>query len=196
MFTVKDLKDNVINLDGLKEYNIDFEVLSLKESGKRIPFRVDLISTESIKIRLFGVSSINIVIDVENILKDEYIVLKNTNNEKIIITVKPNEYYVNDRDYRFKITREEKTKDGDIRIRLMSKVNKSEIGWRCTYDGRPISYEITPMESNKSEYIKIKLKSKMLTEYNSVIIFQQEESGETVELKIKNTTDGMEIIKG
>ena len=90
MFTVKDLKDNVINLDGLKEYNIDFEVFSRKESGKRIPFRVDLISTESIKIRLFGVSSINIVIDVENILKDEYIVLKNTNNEKIIITVKPN----------------------------------------------------------------------------------------------------------
>jgi hypothetical protein len=52
------------------------------------------------------------------------------------------------------------------------------------------------MKSNKSEYIKVKLKSKMLTEYNSVIIFQQEESGETVELKIKNTTDGMEIIKG
>jgi hypothetical protein len=103
---------------------------------------------------------------------------------------------VNDRDYRFKITKSEKKKDGDIRIRLMSKVNKSEIGWKCIYDGKPIYYEITPMESSKSEYITIKLQSQMLAEYVSLIEFQQEESGETVELRINNTPEGMELIKG
>ena len=196
MFVIKDLEDNIIDLDGLKEYNNDFEVLSFKESGKRSPFYVDIVSTEDIYITFFDVSSINIEIDVENILKDEYIILKNLNGEEITLTIKPNEYFVNDREYRFKITRTEKKKNGDIRIRLMSKVNKSEIGWKCTYDGKPIYYEITPMESSKSEYITIKLQSQVFSEYESMIRFQQEESGEIVELKINNTLEGMELIKG
>lgn len=196
MFTIKDLKDNTINLDGLKEYSNDFEVLCLNERGKRIPFYIDFVSSEYISVSTFGVNLINISIDVEYVLNEEYIILRNIYGTRIRITILPNPYFVDDREYKFKITKTEVKDSKSIKIRIFSKVNKSEIGWKCIYDGKPLSYTIAPRENSKSGYVNITLNDNVLVEYDSHIMFMQDESGEQIDLKIKNSPNGVEIIEG
>ena len=192
MIIINDLKDKTINLGGLKDYDRNFEVHSCNDKGKTQPFQIELVTSEDILVEKFNVSSIHIFIDVEFIVKEEYIILKNILGEKLIITVKPNEYYTNDRNYKFKLTKNEFNKNGELKLKILSKVNNTEIGWRCIYDGKPIQYEITPMESDKSSYVTIKLNSILFIDYVSILKFQQNESGNVIEYKIKNTPNGME----
>jgi hypothetical protein len=194
MFAIKDLENNIIDLENLKEYDNSFEVLCLNEKGKRLPFYIDFISSRYISVGTFNVSSIRISINVEYITKEEYIVLRDINGVRLKIIIKPNSYFVNDRIYNFKITKSE-VNDNTMKIRILSKVNKSEIGWKCIQDGPPLNYTITPRENNKSGYVNIKLDSHVLTDYNTTIRFMQDESGEILELRIKNTPNGMEIIE-
>ena len=200
MFTIKEFEEkktksqsNVIDLNGLKEYSDNFEVLSFTENGKRIPFHVDLVSNPNISISAFGVNSINITIDVEAIVNDEFIVLKNAYEEELRIDIKPNEYFVNDRDYKFKITKSELLENGDLKLKILSKVNNEEMGWRCTYFGQPIEYTVTPMESDKSCYVTITPISHLLIDYETLFKFQQEESGEEITYIVKITPNGIVI---
>ena len=197
MFKIKEFEENkrnqenVIDLNGLKQYSDNFEILSFTEKLKRVPFHVELISNTNISVIPFGVNSINITIDVQEIVNDEYIILKNLNGEEIRIDIKPNEYFVNDRNYKFKITKSEILENGDLKLKILSKVNNEEMGWRCTYFGKPINYEITPSESNKSEYVTIKLLSSMFVDYKAVLKFEQEESGNEITYYVNNTPDGI-----
>lgn len=192
MIIINDLKDKTINLDGLKDYDHNFEVYSCTENGKTQPFQIELVTSDNIIVEKFNVSSIHIFIDVEYIVKEEYIILKNILGEKLIITVKPNEYYTNDRNYKFKLTKNEFNKNGELKLKILSKVNNIEMGWSCVYDGKPIQYEITPMKSDKSSYVTVKLMSTLFIDYISTLKFQQNESGNVIEYKIKNTPNGME----
>jgi hypothetical protein len=51
------------------------------------------------------------------------------------------------------------------------------------------------MESNKSEYVYIKLAMEMISDFTSKLIFEQNESGERVEFEINNTPNGMKLIE-
>jgi len=194
MIKIDELKDNLIDLGGIKEYNVNFSVDSYNANGKRQPFFVERVSSKDISVSIFAVNSINISINVKNIVNDEFIVLKNIINERLVINIKPNNYYSDDRVYKFKISKQEERENGEIRIRLLSKVNKDEIGWKCTYDGRPMSYTITPMESNKSGYVTIRSNMNMVANFTSLLIFTQDESNEEIRFKILNTPEGMKLI--
>ena len=191
MFYIKGLEDNIIDLDGVKEYMEEFEVVSLNNKGKRQPFQIELITNENIRVSSFEVNFLRIEITPQMIVNEEHIVLKNYIGEKIIITVKANEYFTNEIKYKFKITKTEFKKNGDLRVKILSKANGEEIGWKCTHDGSPLSYEITPKEDEKSSFITIKSLTNLLIDYTSVLIFEQEESGEIIKLEIYNTPDGM-----
>lgn len=191
MFIINDLENNVIDLEGLKEYDKEFEVLSLNDKGKRQPFSVELVTNENIKISVLDVNIIKIIINVQAIVNEEFIVFKNYIGEKINISVKPNMYFVDDKEYKFKVTKSEIRENGDLRLKILSKVNGEEIGWKCIYNGKPVSYSITPMENTKSCFITIKLLSQLFVDYTSTLMFEQEESGEIIEYKIYNTPDGM-----
>lgn len=196
MLKIKNLKDNVIDLNGTKEFEKDFEITSINtQNGKGIPFYVDLVSSPNITVSAFSTNLIKIIINVETILKDEFIILRNTRKEKLIIDIIPNDYFVNERKYVFKITKSEITNDGTLKLKILSKVNGIEIGWKCVYDGKPISYIITPMESDKSGYVSVKLAMEMLIECETKLIFEQEESKERIEFEINNTPNGMKLIE-
>ena len=152
-----------------------------------------MVSNPNISISAFGVNSINITIDVEAIVNDEFIVLKNAYEEELRIDIKPNEYFVNDRDYKFKITKSELLENGDLKLKILSKVNNEEMGWRCTYFGQPIEYTVAPMESDKSCYVTITPISHLLIDYETLFKFQQEESGEEIAYVVKITPNGIVI---
>ena len=198
MFKIKNLEENnLINLEGKKEYKEQFEVLSYNEKNmKRTPFTVSTITSPFISARTFGVSLLEIGIDVEGVTKEEHVVLTNINGEEIIITINPNSYFSNEREYKFRISKSEILDDGTLRLRILSKVKGKELGWKCTYDGRPMVYSIMPKEGSKSGYVRIKpMVMEIYSEFISKLEFQQEESGEKAEILIKVTKDGMEILK-
>lgn len=196
MFKIKDLKDNIIDLNGLKEFEKEFEIISINtKNDKKIPFYIDLVSTPNIKVSVFNDNSIKITINVVEILEEEFIIFRNAQQEKLTITIIPNAYFLDEIQYKFKITKSEITKDGILKLKILSKGNGTEVGWKCVYDGKPISYCITPMESNKSEYVYIKLAMEMISDFTSKLIFEQNESGEKVEFEINNTPNGMKLIE-
>ena len=197
MIFIKQIPTSIINLNGLKEYDWNFQVISKDKNKKDQSFFVSHISNDAISIEQVGLDNINISIDVKNILKDEYFEITSINGETKLFTVKPNTFYTEDKDYKFKITKTEITKDGDLKIKIFSKVNKEEIGWKCTYKGEPIKFEITPLKKEKSSFVIIKLISKLLvSQYDTIFEFTQNESNETITLKVRVYRNGsMEIIE-
>jgi len=196
MFKIKDLKDNIIDLNGLKEFEKETEIISINtKNNKKIPFYIDLVSTPNITVNVFNGNLIKIIINVAEILKEEFIIFKNAQQEKLIINIIPNIYFLNERQYKFKITKSEITEDGILKLKILSKGNETEVGWKCVYDGKPISYNITPMESDKSDCVYVKLTMEMISEFTSKLIFEQNESKERIEFEINNTPNGMKLIE-
>lgn len=192
MFILNYLENSTIDLDGFNEYSEEFEIQSFNENGKRQPFYVDLVTNENINVTIFDVNFVRVTIDVSMIVNEETIVLRNYIGETITITVKPNLYFLSEKEYKFKITRAEFSEDGqNLKLKILSKVNGEELGWKCIYNGRPISYFITPMVSDKSEYVNIKLLSRVFQDCISVLRFEQNESEEVIEYRILNTPEGM-----
>lgn len=191
MLKINGLENNIIDLSGEIEYINEFDVLSLNEYGKRLPFQIDLVTSSNIWVSLFKVSSIKVEIDVNSIVKDEYITLKNINGEKLVITIKPNTYVTEEDVFKFKMTKATFKDNGELKLKILSKVNNEEIGWKCIFDGQPISYEITPRNDVGSAYVTVKLLSEIFSNYTSELIFEQNFSGNKIVYKILNTPEGM-----
>ena len=69
---------------------------------------------------------------------------------------------------------------------MLSKVNDEEIGWTCTYDGKPMDYIISPYESDKGEYVSISPIVSIISEFDSVIEFTQIESNNKIRITLTN----------
>lgn len=197
MIFIKQIPNGIINLEGVKEYNWNFQVITKNKNGKDQSFFISYISNDAISVETVGLNGINISIDVKNILQDEYFQITTINGETMLVTVKPNTSNTEEKIYRFELTKSEVIEKGSLKIRLLSKVNKKEIGWKCTYEGKPISYEITPLEKDKSGFVTIKLLSNLFVRhYDSSIIFTQNESEKTITLNVRAKRDGsIEILK-
>lgn len=192
MFIIKNLSNNTIDLTNINEYSNDFEIFSFNDNEKIQPYYIEYISNEGISLTKFDTNFLNVTIDIEAIIENEYFILKNLIGERLTINIKPNENYIRDKTFKFKITKQEFKEDNILKLKILSKMNDDEIGWKCTYDGKPISYQITPMESNQSSYVTIKLMANMINDFISTIIFKQDGSGRIIKYHIKNTPNGME----
>ena len=189
MLTIKDLKDNTINLD---DYQSEYKLVVVSKDKKNIPraFDVTLVTSDFIEVKKYGTTLV-INIDVDNIQKEEIIMLTNVLKEKLIIKVLPNSFVTMKKTYKFKITKRIYQEDGSLKVKILSLVNDMEIGWRCTYDGKPISYSIEPLSSDKSCYVTIKPIDKVLSEFDTLFEFTQDKSNETIRLSVHNTLEGI-----
>jgi len=110
------------------------------------------------------------------------------------VVIKPNILLTSPKTYKFRITK--KSTDGrKTSIRILSKENDNEIGWECTYDGKPLNYSIEPMSSDKSGNVDIEVLDELFTDVPSVIEFTQNRSGEIIKLVLNQKNEGTEIIK-
>ena len=94
-----------------------------------------------------------------------------------------------DKTYTFKLTSKKFLDDGSLRIKIFSKMNDMELGWKCTYDGKPMEYSISTRESDKGENVTIKPISTILSEFTTVIEFAQDESNNVIRLVLTNTPE-------
>ena len=190
MLQVKELEDNVIELkNGITHY--EFNVISKGSNGSNKSFSVELVTNDLITVKPFDLNSISIDIDIPNIVNEECIILKNTLNEMVEIKVIPDEYYTMEKEYKFKITKKVYNDDGSFKIKILSTMNDSELGWRCIYDGKPMSYLISPRESDGSCYVTIKYAATVVMPFNSLLKFKQNESGNIIDLVLYNTPEGI-----
>lgn len=187
MLYIEELKDNVLHLDKAEELYYNFTVVSKKENGRTIPFYLEYVSDDNINVKIVYGANLLINVNPSLVLKEERITLKNTDGEYFLIDIVPNDYYVMEKTYSFKITSKKILEDGSLKLKIFSKVNGMEIGWECTYDGKPMKYEITPFNSDSGEHVIIKPMVTILNEFDAIIEFTQKESGKTIKISLKNT---------
>jgi hypothetical protein len=186
MIYIEGLDDNTIRLEKEASSYYSFKVVSQKPNGKPMPFVINFVSSKHINAEIKG-DILSIDINSSRILQEETVTLINTLGERCKIMVIPNEYFTMEKTYTFKITSKKLLEDGSLKLKIFSKVNDMEIGWECTYDGRPMEYEITPFESEVGEHVIIKPKAEILNEFESLIEFTQKESNKVIKISLTNT---------
>ena len=189
MLYIEDLENNIIQLDESLESEYSFKVLSQNNNGSPSPFVVKFISSENISARIEYGNVLNLYIENAMILNEEYIFLRNTVGDTIRIAVIPSPYHTMDKTYTFKLTSKKILDDGSLKLKILSKVNDMEIGWKCTYDGKPMEYSISPFESDKGEYVVVKPMATVLSEFTALLEFTQDESGNIIRLSLTNTPE-------
>lgn len=188
-----EVKDNIIELSKEEHSKYTLDVISQRDNGNKTPFAVDLVSnTNVISANVIGSSNMLIIeIDTPNVLNEEYIILKNMQGDRAKITILPNKYYTMEKEYKFKITKKVYEDDGSLKIKILSKMNDEEIGWNCTYKGKPMEYFINPKLSDKSEYVTIAPAVTVVSDFTAILEFTQRGSGNVIRLEVYNTPEGI-----
>lgn len=171
-----------------------FAITSVDDNGNNLSWGVEYTTSPDIKAHVEGNNELVVEVPLEVIKKDEYIVLLNHRKERTSVLIKPNLETIRHKEYKFKIT--SKKIDGrNLRIKILSKEGNNEIPWKCIYQGRPLPYEITPLESNKGTHVDIRLIGEILGTFTSVIKFKQEKSNNKITLRLRQSNDSVEIIE-
>lgn len=189
MLNIIGLENKTINLEKSRDLKYSFTIVSEKDNGRPIPFALTLLSNNNINAVIEYGNKLIINVDASLIMNEEHIVLTNTIGDKLVLKIIPNEYYTMDKTYTFKVTSKKLLDDGSLRLKILSKVNDMEIGWKCTYDGKPMAYSITPFENENSDYVMIVPMANIISEFDSLIEFTQEESGEAIKMILTNTPE-------
>ena len=195
MFSIDNYKDSYeLSLDD-KPYNEhNLIIKSERNDGKQLPWGVDMVSDRNVIVKPYGVNGLKIILDFEKLDKECFIILRNYAKEKIRIIIKPNWYVLHPREYKFKITRTS-IEGKKMKIKILSKEGENELGWECTYDGKPLNYSIEPFENNKSSYVYINLKDELFTNVTSMIEFTQNKSEKKIKLNLEQNNDEIKILK-
>lgn len=187
-----------------KEYKLDLnefpneqhilQIESVDENGNFLPWGVEFITNSKIYTNIRNRNELLILANLVSIAKEEYLLIRNYKGERIKVIITPNTEAIRPKEYKFKITK--KIINGrNIKIKILSKETTYEIPWECTYTGKPLLYEITPLSSDKSEFVEIKSQGEIYNEIEIPIVFKQKKSGNEITLLLKQTNDSVEVIK-
>jgi hypothetical protein len=187
-------KEFILDLNDFPYNEHKLKVSSKDEKGNAIPWDVELVSNKIVKADRDMNNTLKITTDVEKLKSDSIIVIRNTAKEIFKITLKYNVVLTREKTYKFKITNKS-TEGRKTRIRILSKENNVDTEWECTYDGKPLSYVIKPMSSNKSGYVDIWMKDELYSRINTLIEFTQIKSGNVIKLKLNQGNNDTKIIK-
>ena len=182
----------VLDLNLVPEDEHEITVISEDENGRKISWGIDIISLEEITAIAHSEDKLSIYLDAKSLNKDGIILLRNYNKEKIIIKIIHNEELSKPKKYKFRISKKSSS-DRKVSIRILSKENDKETSWTCTYDGKPLNYNINPMHSDKSGKVEIELLDILFSTIDTIIEFTQDNSGEVVSLRLSQTNDNITI---
>jgi hypothetical protein len=190
----KEEREYTINLNEFPYEQHVLHIDSVDDNGTFLPWGVEFVTNSKIYTTIKSRNELLVLANLESIHKEEYFVIKNYRGERIKVFMTPNTEAIRPKEYKFKITK--KIIDGrNLKIKILSKETTYEIPWECIYDGKPLSYEITPSASEKSEYVEIKPHGELYGEIEIPIVFKQEKSGKEINLLLKQTNDSVEVIK-
>jgi len=189
MISINGVTDKYI-LD-LNEYPNEHNELVIDSNYNGFPstWAIDYVSSLVMNTYKTNDSTLNIDLSLSELKEDGIIIIRNIREEYIIIVVKPNIEGIREKNYKFKLGKS--TISGNsITFNVISSENGSYEPWSVEYDGAPLSYAI----DKKKTKITFTLESKLLIEYISTIILNQDNSGEKIKIKLKHSdSDSVEL---
>ena len=163
-----------------KEYTLTVD--SRDDNNSIIPWAVILSSNQTIYYNEEGIDKLHLIFDLTLVRKEEYILIENYKKEKIKIIIKPNLKEIEEKKYIFSAKKYDILDTNKVKIYINSKVNGSFAKWKCSYNGKPLVYNITI----KKTYIILDLKSIPFGDVNGYIELKQEKSNRKINIKLNH----------
>lgn len=176
----------ILDLNNSNEKNYYLTIDSRDDNGKIIPWAVYFVSNDTIKYHEEGVDKLSLTFDLSSIKNSEYVVLENYKKEKAKIIIRPNLKESLERKYEFRIYQYDILNNNTIKFMVKSESDFDFVNWKCSYDGKPLSYKIDVQK----QYIIIEFKSIVFKDTVGHIILEQEISHKNINIQLLHHKDG------
>jgi hypothetical protein len=175
--------------DEQDEYVLD--VLS-EENGLHCSWGIDtIVGSRYLNVSTSGRDKLEISVNLDKFKKKGLIILKNVIGEKLRIIVLPNLEATREKNYVFKLGKTS-VSGKTMTINVISKENGKNIPWEITYDGKPISYDISKLKTKFS----VTLTSIPYSELTSLFELTQDKSNKKITIKLfHKDADSIEILE-
>jgi len=182
----------VIDLNLLEDSNeYTVKISSHNDEGRIIPWVVDYTSSDTIKYDEVGINELRLSFDLRSLKKEEIIIVKNSKGEKDEIKILPNIKESAERKYTFRVRSHTILGKNKAGFKITSKVNGKKCKWKCTYNGRPLSYII---KVEDDDTLIVELTSIIFGTLGGHIDLTQDESGNIIRLNLTHHKDeNMEV---
>ena len=179
--------ENEFTLD-LNEFPQEEHILSIVsegENGEKIPWAVSFSSNKLIGYSEEGIDKLRLTLNLQLIKGGEYIILENYKKEKARILIKPNLKESAEKKFTFRIYQYEILDENKIKLMVKSEVNSEYLKWKCSYDGKPLSYDIDVQRN----YVIIELKSIIFADAIGYIELAQDKSNKNINIQLLHHKD-------
>lgn len=185
MITIENLVNEYeldLNKSNQKEYIL---TINSRDDNNNIPWAVTFVSNNSIKYNEESVDKLHLTFDLASIKNGEYIIIENYKKEKARILIKPNLKESAEKKFTFRICQYEILDDNKIKLMVKSEVNSEYLKWKCSYDGKPLSYDIDVQRN----YVIIELKSIIFADAIGYIELAQDKSNKNINIQLLHHKD-------
>jgi len=185
MITIENLVNEYeldLNKSNQKEYIL---TINSRDDNNNIPWAVTFVSNNSIKYNEESVDKLHLTFDLASIKNGEYIIIENYKKEKARILIKPNLKESAEKKFTFRIYQYEILDDNKIKLMVKSEVNSEYLKWKCSYDGKPLSYDIDVQRN----YVIIELKSIIFADAIGYIELAQDKSNKNINIQLLHHKD-------
>ena len=185
MITIENLVNEYeldLNKSNQKEYIL---TINSRDDNNNIPWAVTFVSNNSIKYNEESVDKLHLTFDLASIKNGEYIIIENYKKEKARILIKPNLKESAEKKFTFRIYQYEILDDNKIKLMVKSEVNSEYLKWKCSYDGKPLSYDIDVQRN----YVIIELKSIIFADAIGYIELAQDKSNKIINIQLLHHKD-------
>ena len=188
MITIENLVNEYeldLNKSNQKEYILTINSRDNNNNNNNIPWAVTFVSNNSIKYNEESVDKLHLTFDLASIKNGEYIIIENYKKEKARILIKPNLKESAEKKFTFRIYQYEILDDNKIKLMVKSEVNSEYLKWKCSYDGKPLSYDIDVQRN----YVIIELKSIIFADAIGYIELAQDKSNKNINIQLLHHKD-------
>ena len=185
MITIENLVNEYeldLNKSNQKEYIL---TINSRDDNNNIPWAVTFVSNNSIEYNEESVDKLHLTFDLASIKNGEYIIIENYKKEKARILIKPNLKESAEKKFTFRICQYEILDDNKIKLMVKSEVNSEYLKWKCSYDGKPLSYDIDVQRN----YVIIELKSIIFADAIGYIELAQDKSNKNINIQLLHHKD-------
>ena len=148
--------------------------------GNIIPWAVIFSSNNTIKYHEENIDKLHLLFDLSLVKDNEYIIIENYKKEKARIIIKPNLKESSEKKFVFRIMQYNILEDNKIKFVVKSEINSKYIGWKCTYNGKPLTYDV----ETQKDYIVIELKSSIFSDVMGHFELTQNKSNKNINIEL------------
>lgn len=181
----KTSSEYILDLDKSNDKDYYLTIDSRDDKGNVIPWGVYFSSNDTIEYHEEGINKLHLTFDLSLIKNSEYIILENYRKEKAKIIIRPNIKESEEKKYEFRIYQYDILDDNKIKFMVKSKANSDFVDWKCSYDGKPLSYKIDVQK----QYLIVEFNSIISNDVVGHIELEQDKSNKNINIQLLHHKD-------